>query len=71
MSRRLSLAFLSMVVAYGLSVAFAPPALAHCDVNLCISNCQKRGPQFATGQACTSTCLQRIDALRKGGKCNK
>jgi hypothetical protein len=71
MSRRLSLAFLSVAFAYGLSVAFAPPALAHCDVNLCISNCQKRGPQFATGNACTSYCLQTIDALKKGGKCNK
>ena len=70
MSRRLLLAFLSVVFVYGLSIAFTQqPALAHCDVNLCISNCQKRGPQFAAGNACTSYCLQTIDALKKGGKC--
>ena len=34
MSRRLSLAFLSAMFVYGLSVGFAPPArAANCDVN--------------------------------------
>ena len=73
MSRRLSLAFLSTVFVYGLSIVFAPrPALAAgvvCDVNVCISACQKRFPQGGAGQACTSGCLQTIDQRKKKGQC--
>jgi hypothetical protein len=42
MSRPLSLAFLSAMLVFGLSVVFAPPALAaavNCDANVCISTC--------------------------------
>jgi hypothetical protein len=71
MLRRLSLAFLSMVFVYGLSIVFAPrPALAvNCDVSACISACQKRGPQFGAGQACTSGCLQTIEQRKKAKQC--
>jgi hypothetical protein len=70
MMSRLSLAFLSAVSIYGLSAAFAPQALAAgCDVNVCISTCQKRGPAFAAGQACTSGCLQTMDKRKKAGQC--
>ena len=71
MSRRLSLAFLSMVFVYGLSIFFAPrPALAvNCDVNACISTCQKRGPNFGAGQGCTSLCLQTIEQRKKTKQC--
>jgi hypothetical protein len=67
MAFRLSFVFLSTALIYGL---LAPPALAaKCDVNLCISTCQKRGPQFGTGQACTSSCLQGIEERKKKGLC--
>ena len=71
MMRRLSLAFTFAALVYGLSILLAPrPALAvNCDVNACISACQKRGPQFAAGNACTSGCLQTIDKRKKGGQC--
>jgi hypothetical protein len=70
MSRRFSLAILSTVLVCGLSFVSARPALAAgCDVNICISNCQKRGPSFAAGNACTSTCLQTMDKRKKAGQC--
>jgi hypothetical protein len=70
MSCRLSLAFLFMVFIYGLSIVFAATALAaKCDVNVCISVCQKRFPQGGAGQACTSSCLQGIEARKKKGQC--
>jgi hypothetical protein len=70
MARRLSLAFMSAMFVYGLSFVSARPALAAgCDVNICISNCQKQGPHFAAGSACTSTCLQTIDKRKKAGQC--
>jgi hypothetical protein len=73
MLRSLSLAFLSAMFAYGLSIAFVPkPALAagvNCDVNACISICQKRNPQYGAGQGCTTGCLQTIDKRKKSGQC--
>jgi hypothetical protein len=70
MTRRLSLAFMFAALVYGQSVMFAPPALAvNCDVNACISACQKRGPQFGTGQACTSWCLQTMEERKKAKQC--
>jgi hypothetical protein len=70
MMRRLSFAFMSAALVYGLSIFFAPHALAvNCDVNACISACEKRGPQFAVGKACTSGCLQAMDKRKKAGQC--
>ena len=68
MSRRLSLAFLFAMFFYGLSVAFAPSALAaNCDVNACISTCSKK---CATpGCMCAQNCMQAIDKRKKGGQC--
>jgi hypothetical protein len=68
MLRRLSLAFLSAMFVYGLSVAFAPSALAvNCDVNACINVCSKK---CATpGCMCAANCLQTIDKRKKGGQC--
>jgi hypothetical protein len=68
MSRRTSLAFLSAMFFYGLSVAFAPSALAaNCDVNACISTCSKK---CATpGCMCAQNCMQAIEKRKKGGQC--
>lgn len=67
MSRRLSLALLSAMFFYGL-VALAPTALAaNCDVNACISACQKK---CATpGCMCPQNCMQTIDKRKKSGQC--
>jgi hypothetical protein len=70
MARRLSLAFLSAMLVYGLSVVFAPPALAvNCDLNTCISICQKNNPQGGAGRACTSGCALTIEERKKKGQC--
>jgi hypothetical protein len=70
MTRRLSLAFMFAALIHGQSVMFAAPALAvNCDLNACIRACQWRGPRFATGQACTSGCLQAMDRRKKAGQC--
>lgn len=71
MMRRLSLVFMSAALVYGLSIFFAPRlALAvNCDVNACISACQKRGPQYGAGQGCTTFCLQTIDQRKKTKQC--
>ena len=70
--RRLSLAIFSTVLVCGLSFVSARPALAAgCDVNVCISTCQKRGPQFAAGNGCTSWCLQTMEERKKKGQCPK
>jgi hypothetical protein len=69
MLRRLSLAFLSAMFFYGLAVASAPSvqAAANCDVNACISACQKK---CATpGCACAQNCMQTMEKRKKGGQC--
>jgi hypothetical protein len=68
MMRRLSLAFLSAIFFYGLSVALAPSALAvNCDVNACINFCSKK---CATpGCMCAANCMQTIDKRKKSGQC--
>jgi len=73
MSRRVLIAFFSMLFVYGLSIAVAPDfaraAGVNCDVNACISACSKR---CATpGCACAPNCLQTIEARKKGGQCPK
>jgi len=71
MAGRLSLALLSMVFVYGLSIAVMPgPALAagvNCDVNACTSACTKKCA--TSGCGCASWCLQAIDARKKSGQC--
>jgi len=68
MSRRLSLAFLFALFVYGLSAAFAPPVLAvNCDLNACISYCEKRGANTGLGNYCARTCLQTSISARKQG----
>jgi len=73
MSRRLSLAFPSMVFVYGLSVLFAPrptlAAAANCDLNACISECQKASGIVGVGRSCTSSCLQTMEERKKEGQC--
>ena len=70
MSLRLSVAILSLVVVYGLSIMFAPSTMAaKCDANACISACQKNHPQGGAGQACTSWCLQTMEDRKKKGQC--
>lgn len=67
--RRLSLAFMSVALVYGLSIFFAPrPALAvNCDVNACISACSKKCG--TPGCMCAPNCLQTIDKRKKAGQC--
>ena len=68
MMRRLLFPSLAGMLVYGVSVAFAPPALAvNCDVNACISTCQKKCP---TPQcACPQNCMQSIDKRKQAGQC--
>jgi hypothetical protein len=69
MSRRLSLAFLSALIVYGLSIVFAPPALAvNCDVNACMSKACK-GKRGTAIQVCNSSCQLTIEDRRKKGQC--
>jgi hypothetical protein len=69
MMRRLSLAFISAALVYGLSIFFVPrPALAvNCDVNACINACSKK---CATpGCGCASWCLQTMEERKKAKQC--
>jgi hypothetical protein len=70
MSHRVALAFLSAMFVYGLSIAFAPPALAavNCDVGKCISICSK-GKVGQALQGCNSWCQITIADRKKGGQC--
>jgi hypothetical protein len=72
MSRRFSLAFLSIVFVYGLSIVFAPrPALAvNCDVNTCINICSK-GKVGTAIQSCNSWCQITIQERKTKGQCPK
>ena len=69
MSRHLSLGFLSALIVYGLSIVFAPPALAvNCDVNVCMSKAFK--VKIGRGiQVCNSSCQLTIEERRKKGQC--
>jgi hypothetical protein len=70
MTRRLSLAFMSAAFVYGLSVMFAPPALAvNCDLNACIKICNSRGAASTAGNGCTSLCLQTMEERKKAKQC--
>jgi hypothetical protein len=70
MLRHLSLALLFTAFVFGSIAAFAPSALAvNCDVNACISVCQKRNPQGAAGRVCNSSCMLTIEDRKKKGQC--
>jgi len=70
MSRRLSLAFLSAMFVYAMSLAVAPPARAvNCDLNACINTCNKR--VSTPGSSCTSWCLQSMEERKAKGQCKK
>ena len=68
MSHRLSLALLSTVFIVGVSAAFAAPAV-NCDLNACISICQKRNPQGGAGRVCNSNCAITMEERKKKGQC--
>jgi hypothetical protein len=44
-------------------------AKAVCDVNACISYCQKSGPQAGLGNYCSRNCLITVDGNKKKGLC--
>jgi hypothetical protein len=41
----------------------------NCDVNACISYCQKRNPQGGAGQTCNSGCMITMEERKKKGQC--
>jgi len=52
------------------TLAIASPALAvNCDVNACITQCQKNNPQGAAGRTCNSSCGLLIEGRKKKGQC--
>jgi hypothetical protein len=66
MLRRLSLAFLSMLLVYGLAVVFAPPALAvNCSLPVCLKECAR----MAGGTQCSSWCDKTLAERRSSGQC--
>jgi hypothetical protein len=82
MSRRLTLAFLSVIFVYGLSIGFAPrPALADsCDneLNACFSKCGKRAQNLGDvpGNAnlagnCGHDCMITNEERKKKGQCKQ
>lgn len=70
MSHRLSLASFAVFI-FGLTplAQAAPAAKVNCDLNACISYCQKRNPQGGAGQACNSGCMITMDERKKKGQC--
>jgi hypothetical protein len=67
---RLFLTSLSALFVFGLIGAFARPALAvNCDVNACITLCQKNNPPGASGRVCNSSCGLLIEDRKKKGQC--
>jgi hypothetical protein len=70
MSRRLSLILSCAAFIAGLTATFPAPALAvNCDLNACISICQKRSPQGGAGRVCNSNCAITMDERKKKGEC--
>lgn len=66
---RSSFGLLSTVFIFGLTTALAEAGKVNCDVNACISYCQKRNPQGASGQACNSGCMITMEERKKKGQC--
>jgi len=80
MTRRLTLAFLSVIFVYGLSIDFAPrPALAQpkpapaakCDMSTCLDECYRnRGrPGLSARMPCGVYCASDIEDGKKKGTC--
>lgn len=68
--RRLSIGIFSIALICGLSFVSLPPALAaSCDLNTCVAECQKVNPRNATGNICTTNCLQTIEQRKKARQC--
>jgi hypothetical protein len=68
---RVFFALLSMLLVCGLSVVFAPPALAvNCDVGACISICSK-GKVGQSLMNCNSWCQITIQERKNKGQCKK
>jgi hypothetical protein len=66
MSRGLSFAFLSALFIFGLSAAFAPPALAvNCSLPVCLKECAR----MAGGTQCSSWCDKTLAERRSSGQC--
>jgi hypothetical protein len=65
MSRRLSLAFVSTVLLYGLSVAFAPALAVNCSLPVCLKECARMGG----GAQCSSWCDKTLAERRNSGQC--
>jgi hypothetical protein len=65
----MSRVLLSVVLVYGLSIVFAPPALAvNCDLNTCMNiNCRGKGGNIL--QSCTSWCQITMADRKKSGQC--
>jgi hypothetical protein len=63
--------FLASLVALfvGLFVASSPVQAVNCDVNVCITACQKSNPQGGAGRTCTSSCMLTIEDRKKKGQC--
>ena len=72
MPRYSSLGFLSALIIYGLSVVFAPPALAavNCDVQACINKACKNA-KGSIIQSCNSSCQITIADRKKSGQCKQ
>jgi hypothetical protein len=64
---RFFFALLSMTLFFGL--AFAQAAPVNCDLNACMTACQKRNPQGGAGNACNSGCQITIADRKKAGQC--
>jgi hypothetical protein len=68
MLRGLLLPLLSATFVYGATVAFRPPAwTVNCDLNACISICQKRYPGPAC--VCPQNRMQTIEQRKKTEQC--
>jgi hypothetical protein len=62
------IALSTATILFGLTLAFASPARAvNCDVNFCISTCQKKCPGPAC--QCPQNCMQTIAGRKKNGQC--
>ncbi len=61
---------LSVLIVYGLSIVFVPPALAavNCDVQACINKTCK-GKRGSSIQSCSSSCQITIADRKKSGQC--
>ena len=69
MALRLSFGLLSAAFIFVTTTLAEAAPKVNCDVNACISYCQKRNPQGASGQACNSGCMITMEERKKKGQC--